>query len=90
MTLRAHHPVPPKVWLTSSQAARELGLHANQLRRIPPEELPYMVINGRGDRRFHHRDIDMYVHRHMIRTTPEKVIGVHLVNGRTGPLKTRP
>ena len=76
------------MWVRTTEAARRLGMHENTLRRIPPEDLPFMLANSRGDRRYHRDDIDRYIYDRMVRVSPPKVLGVQLVNGRTGPLRT--
>jgi len=76
------------LWVRTTEAARRLGMHENTLRRIPPEDLPFMLANSRGDRRYHRDDIDRYIYDRMVRVSPPKVVGVSLINGKTGPLKT--
>jgi hypothetical protein len=51
----------------TSEAALLLGIHANRLRELSPEALPYMVINARGDRRYRITDIDAYIEGRMKR-----------------------
>lgn len=42
------------------EVADYLGIHANTVKRISPEELPYVKVVSRGDRRYDPRDVERY------------------------------
>jgi len=62
------------VWVNVREAARLLGLHYNTVVRLPPEDLPYMVVRARGDRRYRVTDIDAYIERRMVRVSDELLV----------------
>lgn len=58
----------PRLWPVH-RAAKYMGIHVNTLKRIPPEELPYYSILGKGDRRYHPDDVEAYLQRHRVTTS---------------------
>jgi len=56
-------------WFSATQAADYLGVHTNTLKRISPEQLPYMRVTSRGDRRYRIEDIEGYIDSKMIYTS---------------------
>lgn len=47
--------------LTVRDVAGLLRIHANTVKRIPRDELPYMRIVARGDRRYRPEDVEAYL-----------------------------
>ncbi len=43
------------------EVADYMLVHRNTLQRIPWEQLPYFVINDRGDRRYRLEDVQAYI-----------------------------
>jgi len=58
-------------WLSVAQTADHIGLHANTLKRISPEQLPYMRVTPRGDRRYRIEDVEGYIESRMVYTTKD-------------------
>jgi hypothetical protein len=56
-------------WLSAEETAAMLGVHMNTVKRIPPEQLPYMRIGSRGDRRYRITDIETYIEMRTVRTS---------------------
>jgi hypothetical protein len=54
-------------WLNVHETAQALGLHSNTVKKMPPEYLPYMRVNSRGDRKYHVNDVEAYIARRMVR-----------------------
>lgn len=57
-------PKPMKV----EEVADLLGCHRNTVKRIPPGELPFFRIGGRGDRRYRPDDVAAYLKRRTVTT----------------------
>ena len=66
-TSRKPHPAG-NGWLSAHDAASYLGIHQNTLRRIPATDLPYFLLNPRGDRRYSPVDLDAYIKQRMVRS----------------------
>lgn len=56
-------------WLSAEETAAMLGVHMNTVKRVPPEQLPYMRIGRRGDRRYRITDIETYIEMRTVRTS---------------------
>jgi hypothetical protein len=53
--------------LTASEVADALRLHVNTVKRIPVDQLPYVRIVARGDRRYQLADVHAYLERRKAR-----------------------
>jgi hypothetical protein len=49
--------------LSADEVAIRLEVTGRRVRMIPPADLPYLVLQDRGVRRYDPRDVDRYVHR---------------------------
>jgi hypothetical protein len=49
--------------LTANEVSLWLGTHVNTVKRIPPDQLPYFRVGGRGDRRYFQSDVIAYIER---------------------------
>jgi hypothetical protein len=56
-------------WLSVEDSAEMIGVHPHTVKRIPPEQLPYMRIGSRGDRRYRITDVKAYIEARMVRTS---------------------
>jgi excisionase family DNA binding protein len=65
MTTKAKEPNPD--WLTAMDVARYFGIHVKTVKRIPPNELPYLRIGGRGDRLYRRADVEAFIERNVVR-----------------------
>jgi hypothetical protein len=55
------------LWLTATQVATLLNIHVNTLKRIPYDNLPYIRVSTRGDRRYNISDIEQFIQSEGIR-----------------------
>lgn len=53
--------------MTPMEVAVRLAVHANTVKRIPADELPYMRFGHRGDRRYRPADVSLYIEQRMVR-----------------------
>lgn len=51
----------PTEALTSTEAARRLGVAPRTVKRIPPSQLTYFTVGERHDRRYRPRDLEAYI-----------------------------
>lgn len=49
--------------LSADEVAARLDMHSRTVRRIPPGQLPYLVLQDRGHRRYDPKDVEAYVRR---------------------------
>lgn len=53
--------------LSADEVASRLEVTGRRVRMIPPAELPYLVLESRGHRRYDPADVARYVRRRMVR-----------------------
>jgi len=53
-------------FFTAYQVAKLFNIHVNTLKRMPPEDLPFMRITTRGDRRYLRKDIEAFIEKRII------------------------
>lgn len=53
--------------LSADEVASRLEVSGRRVRMIPPAELPYLVLEARGHRRYDPVDVERYVRRRMVR-----------------------
>jgi len=53
-------------WLNTTEAAMELGISVNALKKVDPGKLPYYVFNERGDRRYRRSSIEAFIEARMV------------------------
>jgi hypothetical protein len=52
--------------LRVTEVALSLNVHVNTVKRIPPRDLPFFRVGGRGDRRYSVRDVLAYIERRRV------------------------
>lgn len=58
------HQLPTRGRLLSAdEVAARLDMSGRHVRRIPPTQLPYLVLQERGHRRYDPADLEAYVRR---------------------------
>jgi hypothetical protein len=67
--------------LSTSQVARQLGVHPNTVKRLSPFILPYFRVGTRGDRRYRLEDVEAYIVRGRTTVTEEELITAGLGQG---------
>lgn len=51
----------PSEALTSTEAARRLGVSPRTVKRLPASQLPYFRLNARGDRRYPRAELERFI-----------------------------
>lgn len=54
-------------WMSAVEVSNFLDISPNTVRRMPPEQLPYLRLGKRGDRRYRLVDVEAYVERNTVR-----------------------
>ncbi len=54
------------LYMSAADVAKMLNVHNNTIKRIPPDELPYIRIGHRGDRRYRTEDVLAYLKRNRV------------------------
>lgn len=55
-------------WMRATDVAKRLGVHVNTVKRLPADDLPYLRLNRRGDRRYRREDVERYIASNTVTT----------------------